>query len=56
MAQYLFGSIYKKHFFNEKVDLMNLFHPIKSEYNRRKPMVQHPLIENRLPISEGEKC
>jgi len=56
MAQYLFGSIYKKILFNEEVDLMNLFHPLKSEYNRRKPMVQHPLIENRFPISEGEKC
>jgi len=56
MAQYLFGSIYKKILFHEEVDLMNLFHPLKSEYNRRKPMVQHPLIENRLPISEGEKC
>jgi glycosyltransferase involved in cell wall biosynthesis len=55
-AQYLFGSIYEKLIHGKEIDLMNLFHPLKSEYNRRKPMVQHPLIENRLPISEGEKC
>jgi hypothetical protein len=55
-AQYVFGSIYDKLLYGRDVDLMNLFHPLKSNYNRRKPMVQHPLIENRLPISEGEKC
>ena len=56
MAQYLFGSIYQKLLEGKDIDLMNLFHPLKSGYNRRKPLVQHPLIENRLPISEGEKC
>jgi glycosyltransferase involved in cell wall biosynthesis len=55
-AQYLFRSIYEKLIQGRDIDLMNLFHPLKSEYNRRKPMVQHPLIENRLPISEGDKC
>jgi hypothetical protein len=48
-AQYLFGSIYDKLLHNKDVDLMNLFHPLKSEYNRRTPVVEHPLHENRLP-------
>jgi glycosyltransferase involved in cell wall biosynthesis len=30
-AQYIFGSIYKKILDNEDIDLMNLFHPLKSE-------------------------
>lgn len=55
-AQYLFGSIYEKLIHGKEMDLMNLFHPLKSEYNRRKPIIQHPLTENRLPISEGDKC
>ncbi len=48
-AQYLFGSIYDKILYGKDVDLMNLFHPLKSKYNREKPLVMHPLIENRLP-------
>ena len=49
-AQYLFGSIYKK-FAGEDIDLMNLYHPHKSTYSRGKPVVSHPLIENKLPQS-----
>lgn len=48
-AQYLFGSIYDKILHHKDIDLMNLFHPLKSEYNRRTPRVEHPLQENRLP-------
>jgi len=48
-AQYLFGSIYRKILKGEDVDLMNLFHPLKSEYNHRKPVIDHPLCENKLP-------
>jgi hypothetical protein len=48
-AQYLFASIYDKILLGKEVDLMNLFHPLKSEYNRRKPMIKHPLVENHLP-------
>jgi hypothetical protein len=29
--------------------LMNLFHPLLSPYNRSRPRVCHPLVENRLP-------
>ncbi len=56
MAQYLFGSIYKKILGGQEIDLMNLFHPLTSEFNRRKPPVQHPLIENRLPAMKGRAC
>ena len=49
-AQYLFGTIYRKLLNGEDIDLINLFHPLKSSYNRLKPPVQHPLIENRLPV------
>lgn len=48
-AQYLFGSIYRKILHGEDVDLMNLYHPLKSEYNRRKSVIDHPLHENKLP-------
>ncbi len=47
-GQYLFGSIYDKILCGKDVDLMNMFHPLKSEYNKRKPLVKHPLVENRL--------
>lgn len=48
-AQYMFGAIYDKIWHGKDVDLINLFHPIKSEYNNRKPFVNHPLLENKLP-------
>lgn len=48
-AQYLFGSIYAKVLRNEDVDLMNLFHPLKSKYEHRLPQIDHPLLEGRLP-------
>jgi len=47
-AQYLFGAIYKK-FAGEAVDLMNLYHPLKSAYCRERAMVKHPLVDNRIP-------
>lgn len=49
MARYLFGSIYDKILHGKDVDLINLFHPLKSDYNRRTPRVSHPLVENQLP-------
>ena len=55
-AQYLFGSIYRKILKNEDVDLMNLFHPLKSPYNRKSPPVSHPLKENRLPPGAPTQC
>lgn len=47
MAQYMFTSIFKK-LDGEDIDLMNLYHPILGEYPKRKPYVQHPLVNNRF--------
>jgi glycosyltransferase involved in cell wall biosynthesis len=47
-AQYMFGALYEKLVRGADIDLMTLFHPLLSEYNRRTPWVQHPLMENRL--------
>jgi glycosyltransferase involved in cell wall biosynthesis len=48
-AQFTFGAIYDKLLHGKDVDLMNLFHPLKGEYNHLRPVVEHPLIDNRLP-------
>jgi glycosyltransferase involved in cell wall biosynthesis len=48
-THYLFTSVYKKLLDGEDIDLMNLFHPLMSDFNRQVPPVRHPLIENRLP-------
>lgn len=50
-AQYMFSAIYDKIWYESDIDLMALFHPLKSEYNHRKSFVKHPLVENRLPSS-----
>ena len=48
-SQYLFGAVHARVLKGEDVDLMNLFHPLKSEFMRRRPRVKHPLVESRLP-------
>lgn len=48
-AQYLFGSIYSELLDRKSVELLNLFHPLKSEYNRKRPFVRHLLTDNHLP-------
>jgi len=48
-ARFLFGSIYRKLLEGEPIDLMNLFHPLKSKHSPTSPKVMHPLIQNRLP-------
>jgi glycosyltransferase involved in cell wall biosynthesis len=55
-AQHLFGAIYRKLLDGEDVDLMNLFHPLKSSYNRATPEVVHPLVESRLPPHYPLQC
>jgi hypothetical protein len=47
-AQYLYGSIYRRIWNGEDVPLIDLFHPLKSEYNRSTPAVAHGLVDNRL--------
>ena len=48
-ARYLFGAIHDKLLRGADVDLINLFHPLKSDYNRATPKVEHPLVDSRLP-------
>lgn len=49
MAWHLFESIYDKVLHGKAVDLIHLFHPLKSDYNRDLPAIEHPLINSRLP-------
>jgi len=51
-SRYMFGAIYRRILDRREVDLMGLFHPLTSEYNRRG-RVEHPLVENRLPPAAG---
>ncbi|MBT9544465.1 MAG: glycosyltransferase [Candidatus Sericytochromatia bacterium] len=45
---YLFTNIYRHLNHDSSVDLINLFHPLKSEYSKSQPYVTHPLINNQL--------
>lgn len=45
-TQYLFSSIFKK-LDGEDIDLINLYHPLKSNYAIRNKVI-HPLSENKL--------
>jgi glycosyltransferase involved in cell wall biosynthesis len=57
MAQYMFGKVYERIVDGREVDLIGLFHPLKGEYNRRRPLVRHPLHENKLPAdSPYRRC
>ena len=47
-AQYTFEAVYKRIWNDEEIDLINLFHPLRSKFNRATPEIEHPLIENRL--------
>lgn len=38
----------KRILYGNDVDLMNLFHPLKSEYVKRDP-IEHPLVE-KMPV------
>jgi glycosyltransferase involved in cell wall biosynthesis len=53
---YLFGAIYAKLLRGDDIDLMNIFHPLRSSYNRGRPPVAHPLVENRLPPDYPPPC
>lgn len=47
-AQYMFGLIYDKIWAGKNINLMNIFHPVLSDYNKSLPYVEHPLFENRI--------
>jgi glycosyltransferase involved in cell wall biosynthesis len=48
-AQYLFESVYAKIVDGKEIDLMNLFHPLKSKFNKQRARVNHPLKGGLLP-------
>ena len=48
-AQYTFGKIYDKIWYEKEADLINLFDPVIGEYNKSQPQIKHPLVENKLP-------
>jgi glycosyltransferase involved in cell wall biosynthesis len=55
-SQYLFGAIHTRIVGGKDVDLMNLFHPLKSPYNSARPTVVHPLVANHLPQGHPFRC
>jgi hypothetical protein len=48
-AAYLYGSIYRRIWNGEDIALLDLFHPLKSPYNRSLPRIEHGLVHSRLP-------
>lgn len=44
---HLFENILQ-YIYGEKDSIINLYHPLTSDYNKRLPPVNHPLIENRI--------
>ena len=47
-AQYLFSNVIE-YVFGRKSDLLNLYHPQIGEYPNRRPKIQHPLVNSRIP-------
>jgi len=54
-ACYMFGAVYDRIWHGREIDLMNLFHPLKSEYNLRRPLVKHSLVDGRLLAGDHTK-
>ncbi len=54
-AAYLYGAIYREIWNGEDSGLIDLFHPLKSEYARATPRIEHGLVRNRLAPSEGQQ-
>ncbi|NLL11382.1 MAG: glycosyltransferase family 4 protein [Methanomicrobiales archaeon] len=52
-GQYLFSSVYDKIIKGDNIDLMNLFHPILSDYVKQSPIITSPLKENKLPKNDN---
>ena len=46
-AQYLFGEVVE-YLNGNRESLINLYHPILGEYSKRKPKVEHPLVNNQI--------
>jgi glycosyltransferase involved in cell wall biosynthesis len=54
-AVFMFTNIYKKIWYDENIDLINLFHPLmKESYNNQSAIIEHGLYENKLiQVSNG---
>ena len=46
-AQYLFGEVIE-FLYGRRDSLINLYHPLLGDYPKRKPIVEHPLVNNRI--------
>jgi hypothetical protein len=46
-AAYLFTEIVQ-YLRGERDSLINLYHPLIGEYPRRRPSIEHPLLNNRI--------
>ena len=55
-AMFMFRNIYKKIWHNIDVDLMNMYNPLNPDsYNNQSPLINHPLVENKIPKELMEK-
>ena len=55
-AKYIFSNVYEKILNGKNIDLMNVFHPLKSDYVKNNKII-HPLKENTLPKDySGDEC
>lgn len=52
-AAYLYEAIYRQVWNGEDAGLIDLFHPLKSEYSRSLPRIEHGLVRNRLPDDDA---
>lgn len=51
-SNYMFERIFESIWFNQKVDLMEMYHPLNpNSYNNQSPIIEHPLVENKIPES-----
>jgi glycosyltransferase involved in cell wall biosynthesis len=46
-AQYLFGEVIE-YLYGRRESLINIYHPLLGEYPKRKELVEHPLVDNRI--------
>ncbi len=55
-AQYMFGKIIDKIWYNKEVDLINMYHPlVKTSYNNLLPKVIHPLVRNKINKNQAQQ-
>jgi glycosyltransferase involved in cell wall biosynthesis len=48
-AQYMFGEIYKKIWFNQEINLLEMFEPLnRNSYNNGSDKIKHPLVQGKL--------